>query len=339
MENNEHPPQPEKVIYVPMAQSMENFQEDDEIDLLELWAILWRGNWFIMGFALACTLVAVYMTLFVMPVMYKSNTVLLPNKSDSGASRLSGLVGSLPIPLNLPGGGGEVDKVGSFLNSRTLKTRLIEKYDLLPRYYPDMWDSSTQQWKVEDPAARPTLVKALQTGLIDGYLSVNNDDKTGLITLSWEDESPEFASLMLERVIAELRFFLDHEYETDAVRERRFVEDQLTEATRELEYWEKQVPSGELSLAKIQRERLATQTVYTELRKQLELAKITEAKELINFKVLDPPFVPENRSSPARTKICLLTIIASGMFSVFLVFAYNFIANARKNKKDQPPTP
>jgi uncharacterized protein involved in exopolysaccharide biosynthesis len=76
--------------------------------------------------------------------------------------------------------------------------------------------------------------------------------------------------------------------------------------------------------------------VYTELRKQLELAKITEAKELISFKVLDPPFVPENRSSPARTKICLLTIIASGMFSVFLVFAYNFIANARKNKKDRP---
>jgi uncharacterized protein involved in exopolysaccharide biosynthesis len=65
----------------------------------------------------------------------------------------------------------------------------------------------------------------------------------------------------------------------------------------------------------------------------LELAKITEAKELINFKVLDPPFVPENRSSPARTKICLLTIISSGMFSVFLVFAYNFIINARNQKK------
>jgi hypothetical protein len=81
-----------------MDQSMENFQEDDEIDLLELWAVLWRGKWFIMGFALACTLVAVYMTLYVRPVMHKSNTVLLPNKSDAGASRLSGLVGSLPSP-------------------------------------------------------------------------------------------------------------------------------------------------------------------------------------------------------------------------------------------------
>lgn len=333
MENNEHPPQPEKVIYVPMAQSMENFQEDDEIDLLELWAILWRGKWFVMEFSLACTLVAVFVTLYVMPVMYKSNTVLLPNKSDTTASRLSGLVGSRPIPLNLPGGGGEVDKVTSFLNSRILKTRLIEKYDLLPHYFPDIWDSSTQQWMVEDPEDRPTPVKALQDELIDDFFSVKNDDKTGLITLSWEDESPEFAALMIERIILELRYFLDNEYETDAVRERRFVEDQLAQATEELEYWETKVPSSQLSLAKIQRERLATQTIYTELRKQLELAKISEAKELISFKVLDPPFVPEKRSSPARVMICLVTLIVSGMVSVFLVLGHSFIVNARNDKR------
>ncbi len=315
---------PEKLIYVPMSPSMEPSHDDDEIDLLELWDILWSGKWFVMGFALACTLVAVFVTLFVMPVIYKSDAVILPNKSESGASRFSGLIGSLPIPLSLPGGG-EVDKVASFLNSRTLQTRLIEKYDLLRRYFPEAWE--------DDEAEKPTLVKALQEGLLKDIFNVKNDDETGLITISWSDQSPEFAALMVERVIAELKFFLENEYETDAARERLFVESQLAETTRSLEFWENQIPSGQMTLTKIQRERLATQTVYTELRKQLELAKITEAKEIINFKILDPPLIPEKRSSPARTKICLLTIIASGMFSVFLVFGYRFVVNVRKNRK------
>jgi uncharacterized protein involved in exopolysaccharide biosynthesis len=231
----------EKIVYVPMSPGMESCHDDDEIDLLELWDILWSGKWFVMAFTLACTLVAVYVTLFVMPVIYKSDAVILPNKSESGASRLSGLVGSLPIPISLPGGGGEFDKVASFLNSRTLQTRLIEKYDLLRRYYPEAWE--------DEEAEKPTLVKALQTGLIKNILNINNDDKTGLITISWSDQSPEFAALMVERVIAELKFFL------------------------------------------------------------------------------------ENRSSPARTKICLLTIIASGMFSVFLVFGYRFVVNVKKSRK------
>ena len=83
---------------------------------------------------------------------------------------------------------------------------------------------------------------------------------------------------MLDRTVKELRYFLENEYESDAKRERVFVENQLNKAEKELEYWEKQVPSDKLTLSKIQRERFASQTVYTELRKQLELSKISEVK-------------------------------------------------------------
>jgi len=318
-----------KIIYVPMAQTlegMEGFQNEDEIDLLELWKILWAGKWFVMGFTLACTLVAVYVTLFVLPVIYKSDAVLLPNKSESNTG-LSALAANLPI--SLPGKSGETDKVMAFLQSRTLKSRLIEKYDLLPRYYPDIWDSDKNQWMVKEESEKPSLVKALQNDLLKNTFLVNSDDKTGLITVSWVDQDPEFCKKMVNRVISELKFFLENEYETDAERERRFVETQLAKTTQTLEYWERQIPTENLTLTKIRREQLATQTVYTELRKQLEIARITEAKEVINFKILDSSFVPEQRFKPARSRICLLTIIASGMFSVFLVFGYRFIANLK----------
>ena len=127
-------------------------------------------------------------------------------------------------------------------------------------------------------------------------------------------------------------FFLENEYVSDARREREFVEGQLAKASTELEYWERQVPSEKLTLSKITRERLASQTVYTELRKQLELAKINEAKELETFKILDKPYVPEEPFKPKKTLIVALVFVAAFFISLLVVFFLNFIRNLKKEE-------
>ncbi len=323
----ENKPEQKEIVYVPAYPGMMQ-PEEDEIDLLQLWGVIWNAKFFIAGFTLAATLVAVYVTLFVLPVTYKSDVVLLPTETDGGG------LGSLPIPISLPGAG-KSDQILTFLQSRNLQQRLIEKYELLARFYPDLWDAEKKVWKTSE---YPTVVKALQGNLIGGAYSVSQDKKTNLITASWVDGDPAFASKMLERVIAELQYYLDNEYESDAQREREFVENQLKQATKDLEHWEQQLPHKDLNLATIQRERLAAQTVYTELRKQLELAKITEAKELVRFKVLDTPFVPENKFKPKRSRICALTMVTSCFLAVFLVFLQRAIKNrdeSLRTKSDQ----
>ena len=90
-------------------------------------------------------------------------------------------------------------------------------------------------------------------------IEANLDAKTNLLTLSWIDEDPEFTKIMLERVVQEIRNYLENEYESDAKREREFVESQLEKAETELDHWEKQVPSATLTLSKIQRERAVVQ--------------------------------------------------------------------------------
>jgi len=180
---------------------------------------------------------------------------------------------------------------------------------------------------VETPEQIPTMLQAVNALKIEANL----DAKTNLLTLSWIDEDPEFTKIMLERVVQEIRNYLENEYESDSKREREFVESQLEKAETELDHWEKQVPSATLTLSKIQRERAVVQSVYAELRKQLELAKINEVKEIIRFKVLDEAYVPELRFKPKRSMICALTIVASGFFSVFLVFLRNFVVNIRKD--------
>jgi len=304
---------------------------EDEIDLIELWRIVWAGKYFIISFVLFCTLGAGIISFIFLPKEYKSTATLIPAKQEkSSFGSLSGLIGDLPLPISLPGQGSS--NIMSFLESRTLKERLITKYNLLPVLYSDIWNPETKVWEVAAPEKKPTIIKALQSEILDQFFSVNQDNKTELINMSWSGEQPDFCSLMLERVINELTFFLENEYVSDARREREFVEGQLANATEDLEFWERQVPSKKLTLSKITRERLASQAIYAELRKQLELAKINEAKKLETFEILDMPYVPEKPFKPKIKLNMILTFIASFFIALLGVFSLNFIHNLKQKE-------
>jgi uncharacterized protein involved in exopolysaccharide biosynthesis len=323
-------PKEKEIVYAyPQFPVAEN--REDEIDLIELWKVVWGGKLFIISFVIFCTLIAGVVSFAFLPEMYESTAALIPVKQEkSSLGALGGLIGNLPLPIALPGQG--TNNIMSFLESRTLKERLITKYDLMSVLYSDLWDAEKKSWNVDDQKDKPTVIKALQGKVLDDFLSVSQGKKTKLINLGWSGEEPAFCSLMLGRVITELTFFLENEYVSDARREREFIEEQLAKTTEELEYWERQVPSGKLTLSKITREHLVSQTVYTEMRKQLELAKISEAKDLETFKVLDKPYVPEKPFKPKKLLIVALTCITSFFIALLGVFFLNFIGNLRKNE-------
>lgn len=323
--------QPEKeIIYVPIPQT----EHEDKIDILELWHVIWKGKWLIIGFTLLCTLASVYVTLYVLPVTYKSDTVLQPSESnDSRVSQLSSLAGGLPIPLNLSGVVDRSTSIINFLNSRALKIRLIENYNLLPQFYKDAWDDKKKSWKNDDIDKIPTTTTALETGILESSYTVNQDRKSSLITITWVDKEPEYAFRMLTAIIQELKYYFENEYESAAKEKRIFIEEQLQKAEKELDYWENRIPSKKVILSKILRERATAQSVFTELRTQLELAKISEVKEIVRFKVLDKPFIPEKKYGPQRSLICKLVFFLSGFSSLMLLLIWNFISNYLIRKK------
>ena len=322
-----------EIVYVPASTMPQMQEQEDEIDLLELWRILIGGKWFILGFSFFCTLAAVIVSLNFLPVIYKSDAVLQPTTTEgSSMGALGGLADSLPIDIP-SGGGGKQQKIMDFLNSRNLKMDLIQNYDLLPRLYEDMWNKEKNKWEVPSGAKKPTVIRAIQNDKLSMY-KAEKDEESGLMNITWTGEDPEFAAKMVERVIDETRYYLEEEYETDAERKLKFVKKQLKQAEEELNHWENQVPTDDLTRSKIERERSAAQQVYTELRKQLETAKITAEKEVIKFKVLDPPFVPEEKYKPKRGLICTLTLVASIFIAVFLVFFRHFLINVRKNEPE-----
>ncbi len=322
-----------EIVYVPASTMPQMQEQEDEIDLLELWRILTSGKWFILSFSFFCTLAAVIVSLNLLPVVYKSDAVLQPTSTEGGSmGGLGGLAEGLPIDIP-SGGGGKQQKIMDFLNSRNLKMDLIQNYDLLPRLYEDKWNQEKKEWEIPPGGEKPTVIKAIQNNKLNMY-DAEKDKESGLMNITWTSQDPEFAAKMVERIIDETRHYLEEEYETDAERKLKFVKKQLKQAEEELNYWESQVPSEDLTRAKIERERSAAQQVYTELRKQLETAKISAEKQVIKFKVLDPPFVPEEKYKPKRGLICALTLVASLFIAVFLVFFRHFLINVRKDEPE-----
>lgn len=68
----------------------------------------------------------------------------------------------------------------------------------------------------------------------------------------------------------------------------------------------RQLPVVGLTYSDLYRRAKIQEIVYETLTKQYELAKVQEAKEIPTVKVLDPPLVPERKTSPKRLQIMIL---------------------------------
>ena len=308
------------------------FPQEEEIDLMKLFLTVWRWKWLIGGFTFMSTVVAVAVTLFVLPVLYTSNVVIQPLNATTGQMTKIMAFASQLMPSALPQSSDKTQVMLNYLNSRQLQQNIIEKFDLLKRYNPDKWDEKNQKWLSDDPKEIPNINKMLQRRSLKKYFVTEQNSDSGLISISFTDEDPEFAVRVVSWVANELDRYLNEDFITDAKRNRIFVEKQLEDAKIELKYWERRIPAEGLTANEIAREIQAGVLVYTELKKQYELSKIEEDKQLVAFKVLDPAIVPVDKSSPERTKICGLTMIITFFFGVLLSFVFDAFYNLRRKQ-------
>jgi len=75
-------------------------------------------------------------------------------------------------------------------------------------------------------------------------------------------------------------------------------------------------------------------TVYQELAKQLEQAKIQVKKDTPVFTIIEPVSVPFERSTPNRPIIFLIWFFLFGIIGVCIVFGKPFVANTKKKWKE-----
>jgi len=121
---------------------------DDEIDLRELFAVLWRGKWLI--FSLCCVallLASVY--LHRAERKYTVTMILKPVIGGSAGPNLARLGGLASLAgVSLPqSGSGDFATFRALLPSEEVAERVIAATELLPAIFKNEWDAQDAQFR------------------------------------------------------------------------------------------------------------------------------------------------------------------------------------------------
>lgn len=298
--------------------------ENDEISLLDLLAVLWRWKWLIVVVT-GLISVAAFAYVFIgkkmapeksfMPDLYTS-TAFIRIRSDVGVAR-----GVLASMLQQSNSGDAAELIGSgivpyiagsslFLDTIADELHIAEKY------------------KIKD------FPKTKTRDIVKSLLKVK--EKGRLISIAATHIDPKFAQkVALAAVNYYKKFFAEFGLDKKA-QEKENLKKLLEQSFDKIKCLEQEVDNlenkishsgekqdGTLAMKQIKREIAIQEQVYEQLKVQYELLKVIIASENSAFQILAMPEIPERKSDPPRTKICIIAFAAGFFFSIFLAFLLN----------------
>lgn len=292
------------------------YPEADEVDLMDYLRALWARRRLVLSVVAACTLVAVAVA-FLLPPAYRATAVIAPVEDDQagGLTALMGQLGGLAPLAGVPmTTSDETQKQIAILTSRAFTAKLVEENHLMPILFADDWDAAAGRWKVP-PDEVPTMWDAFRA--FDDIRDVEQDPKTGLVTVSIEWGDPEVAAAWVQLHIDMLNRHLQQE----AVRE---AEDSIAYLTGQVE----RTSNVEMR-----------ETLYNLVEAQTKTAMLARVREDFAFKVIDPPLAPDERASPRRTLIVVATFLASLLVAGVWALVAEFAARGRRPARPGDPGP
>jgi uncharacterized protein involved in exopolysaccharide biosynthesis len=296
---------------------------DDEIDLRELFGVLWSGKLKIIAITAVFAFVSVIYALS-LPNQYKATALLAPAQSDS--SDLSGALGRLGGLASFAGvsiGGGEssqaqiaqeIMKSWSFIEGFIAENNIaVEVYAVQGwsrgsnelQINDELYDVETKTWLVENEntgeVSPPSSWKLFQS--FSERLEVSENKELGLVSVSIEYYSPQVAKQWLDMYVASI----------NAHMQQRQVEN----ATNNINYLQAQIEKT--SLAEMR------EVFYNIIEEQTKNKMVAEASPEYALMVVSPSMVPEQKSQPQRSFICILGTLLGGMLSVLLVLVQHYV--------------
>ncbi len=265
--------------------------EDDEIDLLELFGVLWRYKRVVIGVTgLAAVGVLVFAIISLtlppdrspLPNQYKPSALILIN-DDSGGGLASALsssgLDSLAGLAGVSSGGGYGELAVKLATSKTVLDIIADEFDVVERY--DISES-----------VRGNARKA-----INSHLSVEHDPDTSTVTISYEDIDPEYARDVVNRIVE----LLDRRFVSiggsQNITKKNMLEQKLAEVEAEMARLEGEIQAFQTKHGILDVESLAAEQVgvMARLRSQLIL-KDMEVKTYSDFARIDDPVIKRLRA-------------------------------------------
>ncbi len=281
--------------------------EQEALNIFELIEIL-KANIKIIIYTIgAGILFGLYLS-FSSPNVYRAEVLMVEAEQigGSGSGGASGLINSILGNSGLsPMFGGFSSSATSkiaVLESRKFTESFVEEYDMLPKLFPEKWDSSTNSWKGNPPSlwdAYFLISKKVRT--------VNHDIRKGLITLTIDTNDPKLSMEIANKMISAVN---------DYIRKESIIETNET-----IEYL--QVELSKTDIVDIKR------SLNSLLEDQLKTVMVASTKEEFAFKVIDPGYTPNKKIAPYRALIMVVSTTLSGILSIIIIFVSIMLRNQK----------
>ena len=156
------------------------------------------------------------------------------------------------------------------------------------------------------------------TKSLEELISVEVNEKEGFITLSTLDQNPKYAAVVTSKALALLQNFITNYKTENANRILTFVTQQFELKQKQYNAVQKELAEFkdqnknistavfQSNLQKIQTRYDLVYSVYLELSKQLEQAKLQVSKEIPNISIIEPVYIPNQKEQPKRALILVV---------------------------------
>ena len=282
----------------------------DEIDLRELFSILWRGKWWIIGITFLFAVAGVSYALS-LPNMYKSEGVYALAQKEGSGGGMAGQLGGLASLAGVSLGGGEsndIDQAMALIVSWPFLEEIVEQNKLAPYilavkgwdrssgdfiWNSEIYDVASERWKIIG-AGNPTSYEVFRA--LSEFITVSTNAKTGMVTVSVTHYSPVIAEAWVRLLVVTIN--------------SHFQRRDIVDAKLNIDYLSNKI--DETGIA-------GMQTVfYGMIESQMKALMLAEVGDEYLLRVVVPPKIAEQKVKPSRAFICIVFffsgVVLSGLF-------------------------
>ena len=291
----------------------DSYPPEDEIDLRELFGLLWAGRVPICGVAAAAAVISVIVALS-MTEIYRAEATLAPAGEEQASSSLSQFGGAAALlGVSLPGGSdSQITNSLAKMRSRDFIIRFIHEHDVLIPLFAGEFDKEAQASTLDSAiydqemgawlldAGAPTDLQAYRA--FTNIFSVSQDKNAGLITVAVEWHDPKMAQRWVNALVKSIN--------------QEVKQKDLLEANSAIEYLRKQLESTQL--VEMQR------VFYDLIESQTRISMLADVREEYVFQVVDPAVVPDQRIAPKRPLIAVLGTMLGAMLALVAVLVRHY---------------
>lgn len=290
--------------------SARQYDDEDEIDLFELWQTLLKHKRMIIKATVIAAVLAAAGSLL-MPNIYRAEVLISPVQTADSKGGLSSALGSLGGLGGLAsmagisiGGGGSTEENLAVLQSREFLWKFAQENKLMPILFERTW---LQDLLDADPPGQWDLYRLL---IENGKLRVNKDKDTGIVTVTLEWEDPALVATWANALVARLNQYLAQQAIARSESNLKYLNEELM-----------RTPVEEMR-----------KTLFDLIASEQKNAMLANTQKEFAFKVLDPAAEPDKKAKPKRALIVILTAFVAGFIAILYAFIKEGIAKRREEE-------